>query len=200
MSWLSEALHAVGQNPAVISGLISGTATLMAAGVVTWRLNRGMKRAEFVIGFASRYHLILHEKHKLNREYVKVRQAGPPTEHVVELEEMDAKEIYRQLFGLMFDEYFSYQRHLLDQSVFAEWMKWRMDDFNGGGNYEFKICDLSYRQGWDHCKLMGPFRDDPCKQFLHEIHECRNYESVERKVRRYKPTVFWRSVRWMMGA
>jgi hypothetical protein len=113
---------------------------------------------------------------------------------------MDANEVYRQLFGLMFDEFFSYQRHLLDQEVFSEWMKWRMDDFNGGGNYVFKVCDMSYQDGWNDCKDRGPFRDDLCKQFLHEIHQCQNYKSVERKVRRYKPTLFWRTIRWMMGA
>ena len=200
MSWLSDGIHALGRlDPPVIGGLISGTATLIAAGVVTWRLNRGIKRAEFVLGFTQRYHSIMNEKHKLNREYVRVREGGPPTAQVFVIEAMDAKELYRQLFGLMFDEFFAYQRHLLDQAVFSEWMKWRMDDYNGGGNYEFKICDMSYNDGWNECKDLGPFRDDLCKQFLYEIHQCQNYKSVERKVRRYKPTMFWRTARLVMG-
>jgi len=200
MSWLSEGIDVLASlNTPIVGGVISGTATLIAAGFVTWRLNRGIKRAEFVLQFAERYHAIMSKKHRLNKKYLQVRQSGQLTDEVRAIEAMDAKELYRQLFGLMFDEFFSYQRHLLDQEVFSEWMKWRMDDFNGRGNDEYKVCDMSYQDGWNEWKDRGPFRHDPCKQFLHEIHQCQNYRSVARKVRRYKPTMFWRAVRWVMG-
>ncbi len=131
MSWLSEAAHWLADHPAIAGGLISGGSILLAAGVVTWRLNRGMKRAEFVLGFTKQYHDILAEKHKFNQNYIRTRSAGPPPRLDAELQENDARELYRRLFGLMFDEFFAYQRGLLDQEIFAEWMKWRIDDFSG---------------------------------------------------------------------
>jgi hypothetical protein len=202
MSWLSQGLHLVAQTPApVASGIISGLSTLVAAGVVTWRLNRGVKRAEFVVGFTQRYHDILGDKFKVNLRYDRRRagnNAQVPSE-TLNIEKKEAQELYRRLFGLMFDEFFAYQRHLLDQEVFAEWMKWRMDDYNGGANYEFKICDMTYREGWNRCKDIGPSKEHLFKEFMNNVHLCQNYKRVEREVRLYKPTPFWRAVRRAYG-
>ncbi len=108
--------------PGIAGGLISGMVTLVAAGVLTWRLDRGLKSAEFVLGFTHRYNEILNERHRLNRQFAETRQKGPPTKGTIELELADAEDFYRQFFGLMLDEFFAYRKHLLDQDIFTEWM------------------------------------------------------------------------------
>jgi len=48
-----------------------------------------------------------------------------------EIAEKEATEVYRQIFGLMFDEFFAYRRGLLDCSAFIEWLRWRNHEYTG---------------------------------------------------------------------
>jgi hypothetical protein len=112
MSWWNDVIIAVGGGP-VAGGIISGTATLLAATLVTWRLNRGIKRTEFVLEFTKRFSDIMSRKHKLLIE--------PPATD--ELNDKEAKEIYRLLFGLMFDEHYAYKRRFLERDLYTHWMK-----------------------------------------------------------------------------
>ncbi len=104
MSWLSQGWHWVVGNPPVLGGAISGASTLVAAWLVTARLNRGMKRADFMLGFTKRFHDLVQNIHERNQKFRRAHaaenQMTPSDEEIA-----DAHELYRQFFGLMFDEY-----------------------------------------------------------------------------------------------
>jgi hypothetical protein len=199
MSWLTESVHWLVRNPPIFGGVISGGCTLLAASVITWRLTKGIKRAEFVLTFTTRYHSLLVEKHRLNKQFessrINQRTRSPPTVEEVS----DAHEFYRQFFSLMFDEYFAFRKGLLDPGIFAQWMKWRMDDYSGRANYQFLVCDTAYDTGWEQCKDIGPSREDPFKRFLENIHACHSYSDVEWMVNLYKSSLFWRVLRSIQG-
>lgn len=197
MSWLSEGIHTLGQNPsAIIGGIVSGCFTLAAAGLVTARITREQKRTEFVLEFTKRYHEFRSAQHVQNQKFAEV-QASQSAE-ISEAQRREAKNLYRQLFSLVFDEYYAYKKGFLDREVFIEWMKWRMDDYHGDANYKFEICGWPYKDGWADCSEIGPMRKDPFKPFLEEIHNCKNdYDRVAAVVRRVKPTTREWLVSWM---
>jgi hypothetical protein len=183
MSWLLNEFYLVVKNPApILSGIISGLFTLGAAWFITSRFNRSIKQAEFVLGFTQRYHAILGEKHKLNQAFISRRHGNRIVDsELLELERNDAIEIYRELFSLLFDEYFAFRRHLLDEKVFCEWMKWRRDDWNEAV-HKFRVGDMQYKTGWKLCKEVGPIKEHPFAQFIDNVHGCSNYKAVQREV------------------
>ena len=204
MSWLSQGIDWLGQKQGVapvLGGLIGGVCTVGAAFFVTWRLNRGVKRTEFVLAFTQRYHELLGRKFKLNQEYDELENVDPveppdtKRERTICAKQEEAKEYYRVFFGLMFDEFFAYQRHLLDPSMFAEWMKWRLDDYNTNPSYRGDVCGMSYQQGWGTWKDVGPIGGHRFSKFMQNIHECDDYRAVVREVWLFHPCLGW--ARWL---
>lgn len=162
----------------IVGGTIAGLCTLFAAWRINSFLSREIKSKEFVFQFTQRYHDVLGTKHRLNHPQ--------PNERVTT---EDAYEMYRRLFGLVFDEFYAYQHGFLDAGIFTEWMKWRRDDYQGD-KYRFEVCGVTYREGWELWGPTGPFGQANFSLFLDEIHNAPSYDDVERIVRENAPGFF----------
>ncbi len=138
-------------------------------------MNRNIKSKEFVFQFTQRYHDILGTRQGLNHP-----RGGQTTS------EADAHELYRRLFGLMYDEFYAYQHGFLDPGIFAEWMKWGRDDYKGD-KYKFEVAGIPYDQAWNRWGKIGPLAQHNFGRFLDEIHGCSSYADVERIVKENAP-------------
>jgi hypothetical protein len=166
--------------PPLVGGAISGICTLFAAGLINLYLNRNIKSKEFVFQFTQRYHDILGAKHRLNYPDKGERTATAN----------DAQELYRRLFGLIYDEWWAYQHRFLAPGIFTEWMKWRRDDYQGDAGYQVVVANLSYKDAWDTWGKMGPLAQSDFSDFLDEVHNSRGYDDVVRVVKEHAPGFF----------
>lgn len=168
--------------PLIGAGIVALTAACVAFWA-TWRLNTAMKRTEFFLKFTERFHNILQAKHQLElRADQRDVETGLPTLGD-EQRTKEAQEIYRQFFGLMFDEFFSYKKGFLDRAAFVEWMRWRQFDYSLGPHDEpnFSIAGISYRDGWGrYCghRMVHP----EFQQFLQGIHLIPDNADIERTI------------------
>jgi hypothetical protein len=158
--------------------IVAVTGAVMAF-VVTGRLNRAMKQTEFFLRFTERFHKILLAKHQLE---MKVEQALGTATLQPQLLEKEVRELYRQLFGLMFDEFFAYQRGFLDHEAFVEWMRWRHIDHTGTN---FAIAGLSYPDGWARYCDQRPH--EGFKDFLNLVHAATHENEIAPLVLRHAP-------------
>jgi hypothetical protein len=163
--------------PPIVGGALSGICTLLAALFINAYLNRNIKSKEFVFQFTQRYHDILGTKHRLNY----------PAQGERPVTADDARELYRRLFGLMYDEWYAYQHGFLDPGIFTEWMKWRRDDYRGGAGYNFSVAGKSYAHAWDHWGKIGPLSQSDFSRFLDAIHNCNTYDEVAGVVKEHAP-------------
>jgi hypothetical protein len=154
----------------LVGACFTGLMTLGAAGVATWSLNRSMKRTEFFLRFTERFHNIMLSKHNLELRLAEVDDHGVK-KIKDETAKKEASELYRQLFGLMFDEFFAYRRGLLDRSAFVEWMRWRNYECKNDAqnNPNFQIGPTSYQTGWDTYSRLPLLRSE-FTEFLTKIH------------------------------
>jgi hypothetical protein len=155
----------------LVGACFTGLMTLGAAGVATWSLNRSMKRTEFFLKFTERFHNIMLSKHKLELSLAEVDDHGAKKTKD-EIAEKEASELYRQIFGLMFDEFFAYRRGLLDRRAFVEWMRWRNYEYKNDAqnNPNFKIGSISYQTAWDTYSRLPLLRSE-FTEFLTKIHK-----------------------------
>lgn len=171
--------------------------TAAAIGIIaTWRLNTAMKQTEFFLKFTERFHDILAAVDRLNLRY---RHSLPTTDEERKDRETRAHELYRQFFGLLFDEFYAYQRGFLERQVFTEWMRWRYFDANLSSrypDYKFEIAGVPYLAGWKKWTEKPAFEGHTFVYFMNEVHRPRTY-SVDSDLRalilRYAPRP-WRLV------
>jgi hypothetical protein len=164
--------------PLVGAVLVAATGALVAF-FVTWRLNTAMKQTEFFLRFTERFHNILQAKHQLELKSEESLKAGKLDLVIVKKE---TGELYRQLFGLMFDEFFAYRKGFLDRDAFAEWMRWRhFDHAVTSSEPNFAIGKTSYKDGWTtYCKVHSAHPE--FKVFLDGIHAAKDQAEVSRLV------------------
>jgi len=108
----------------LVGSLIVATTAATVAFLATWRLNKVMKQTEVFLKFTERYHNIMLAKHQLELRSDEKNADGTPKLGDKQ-KEKEAYELYRQYFGLMFDEFFAYSRGFLAPDLFVEWMMWR---------------------------------------------------------------------------
>ena len=156
-----------------------GSDGCLVAFFVTWRLNTAMKQTEFFLRFTERFHNILQAKHQLELKNEESLKAGKLDLVIVKKE---TGELYRQLFGLMFDEFFAYRKGFLDRDAFAEWMRWRhFDHAVTSSEPNFAIGKTSYKDGWTtYCKVHSAHPE--FKVFLDGIHAAKDQAEVSRLV------------------
>ena len=99
-----------------------------------------------------------------------------------------ATELYRQLFGLMFDEFFAYKGGFLARDALVEWMRWRTFAYRDAAGAQFAIGPVSYKDAWDQ-HATSPVVQSEFINFLGEIHRIDPAQGdLEAKIRR----VVWR--------
>jgi hypothetical protein len=150
--------------------VVAATAATVAM-IATWWLNTAMKRTEFFLKFTERFHNVLAEADRLNLEY----RNNPPevTDVTKKDQERRAHEVYRQFFGLMFDEFYAFHRGFLDVDVFTEWMRWRYYDANPSPqypDYKLQIASVPYDEGWAKWIAKPAFVGHSFVSFMQEVH------------------------------
>jgi hypothetical protein len=158
--------------------LINAVIVIGVAIFVTSAVTNSQKRTEFFIDFTKRYQAILADAHKLSNEIAK-KHTTDESYQPSPAEEGDARQIYFQLFGLIYDEYAAYRNRFLDQETIIDWLTWQMHDFN---DKKFKIGGVLYADAWKEW-LGGPARDHSLTQVISTIFECRDRECVTRKIK-----------------
>jgi hypothetical protein len=160
MCWLQRWQTLIGSVLAVL-------ATAGVAWLVTEKLNTSIKRTEFFVDFTKRYHVIRVEGHKLDNN-IKVRRQNDPKYSLTDIEKSDAHQIYFQLFGLIYDEFYAYRGNFLDPEIFVDWMAWHVVDTASGK----EIGGVSYSEGWQtwYAHPMVPLQK--ASPFVVEIQNC----------------------------
>jgi hypothetical protein len=102
----------------LFSAAIVALTTILVAIFVTKRINRTTKQTEFFLGFTTRFHNIFNAIHAL--QYDISKNPVEPRVFPDELRKPAAHDLYRQFFGLMFDESFAYQHGFLGRDAFTE--------------------------------------------------------------------------------
>jgi len=166
-------------DPVVGALITSGTAVLVAI-FVTKSFTRATKRTEFFLDFTKRYHAVLVEKHKLDRKF---KEAPPKSPAEIELEKADAHQIYFQMFGLIYDEFYAYQNDFLDPEAFEIWMIWQMYDATEG---KFQIGGVSYQEGWEAWFANRAVKLHSATPFVQQMRVCSSPESLRSIIRTYR--------------
>jgi hypothetical protein len=169
----------------LFGAIIVAVTTITVGVIVTIRLNTAMKSTEFFLGFTKRFHEILAAVDALHVDIEK-NPSGTLGFVNQDIRKRQAHELYRQFFGLMYDEYFAYRRGLLDRSAFVEWMKWRYADENPSPNfpdYKFEIVGVSYSDGWKQWVKKPAFKQHDFIRFMNEIHQPRPDRAIDAEVR-----------------
>jgi hypothetical protein len=162
----------------LIATFINAVIVIGVAIFVTSAVTNSQKRTEFFLDFTKRYHGILGGAHKLNNE-IATKHPADASYQPSRAEEGDAHQIYFQLFGLIYDEYYAYRNRFLDQETITDWLTWQMHDFN---DQKFKIGGVLYADAWKEW-LTGPARDHSLTQVINKILECQNRECVTRVIK-----------------
>jgi membrane-associated phospholipid phosphatase len=163
------------------AGLVALTTIGVAIGV-TQRINQTTKRTEFFLGFTTRFHNINAAIHALEFD-LSTNPVVPRKFDNDDVRRAAAYELYRQFFGLMFDEYFAYQRGFLGRDAFMEWMKWRNFDVRN-----FMILGVGYMEGWNNWVKLTPFKQHKFINFMEAVHEQDLAEAeIETLVLRHGP-------------
>jgi hypothetical protein len=105
--------------------------------------------------------------------------------------ELKAYELYRQLFGLMFDEFFAYKGGFLARDALVEWMRWRTYAYRNANGAQFTIGPVSYAAAWNR-HARSPVVQSEFVNFLGEIHRINATQgTLEARIRgvvwRYTP-------------
>jgi hypothetical protein len=181
ISTLKELFPIIGP---ITGSSIVAVVTVFVALAVTQRLATATKREEIFLGFTQRYHNILAAKHELDREITRIRLVRPYY-RPDDLQEADAHQIYFQLFGLIYDEFYAYQHNFLEAEVLVDWMTWQMHDAQGK---TFEIGGVSYIDGWKAWSGIPAVQLHLATPFMGEIQNCSDQECVRRVVMSYAPS------------
>jgi UDP-galactopyranose mutase len=163
--------------------LMGSLVTVFGAGAIAYfataRLNTLMKQTEFFLKFTERFHAVMQQKHQLKLRLLEPNDTtdAKKIEAAADIANEDATEIYRQFFGLMFDEFFAYQEGFLAYRAFKDWMLWRNYEYNANAT----IGNIPYRQGWDTYSRLPVVRSE-FKIFLEAIHDIKLIEAPPKEV------------------
>jgi hypothetical protein len=136
----------------LFSAVLIAVTTILVAIFVTRRINQTTKRTEFFLGFTTRFHNIFAAIHEVELDFSKDKVEARKFASD-DIKKAAAHELYRQFFGLMFDEFFAYQHGFLGRDAFTEWMKWRNFDTSN-----FKVLGVGYMEGWNNWVKLTPFK------------------------------------------
>ncbi|HEY2534664.1 MAG TPA: hypothetical protein VGJ20_43285 [Xanthobacteraceae bacterium] len=195
--------------PLISAGLVVVT-TVGIALFVTRHINTSTKRTEFFLAFTSRFHEALAAVHALEKEIAEDPLKNPtPREGENNLKgkiwNSQAQELYRQFFGLIFDEFYSYQHNFLDREIFTEWMKWRYIDANADPNfpeYRFAIAGVTYLEGWNGWVKHPAYKQHQFTDFMNKVHAQKQNIDVEMEclILQFGPNrqrIFLRAIRFL---
>jgi len=150
--------------PGIISGIIGGSCTLLAAGIITQSFQRSMKRADFFLSFNARYHQLMDKKFHSGSNFSAA----------------SAERFYHEFFDLMGDQFVSFRLGYVNPEFFTGWTIWRHYQYRDSS---FKVHGVSYSDGWESWCDAIPRDEYEFVQFMRQVHACQNEEDVRRVVR-----------------
>jgi hypothetical protein len=173
--WLHEWENLIGTILTLIT-------TFIIAIFVTNAVTNSQKKTEFFLDFTKRYQVISDKAQKLNKEIANKH----PTDSKYQLssiEESDARQIYFELFGLIYDEYTAHQADFLDEKAIVNWLTWQIHDLH---DKKFTIGGVLYEDAWNEW-LNGPARDHSLTPVIKAIFDCRDRKCVKRTISQPPP-------------
>jgi hypothetical protein len=177
--------------------IVAGTTATVAI-IATVRLNKAIKRTEFFLGFTKRFHDILAAIDALHLDMARnprlapgefTRTAptdGPAAGLSAAVRARQAHELYRQFFGLMFDEFYAFRHGFLATGAFVEWTKWRYFDANPSplvSGDRFEIAGVNYIVGWMQWSNRQALHGHAFIEFMNTIHNLRPVEDLDGHIR-----------------
>lgn len=159
-----------------LAGAVIGAATATVIAVlVTKRITTAAKRTDLFLDFTKRYHAIRVEMHKLDTSFNRKRQlhSGHRPDP---FEQGDAHQIYFQLFGLVYDEYFAFQAGFLDEKIFADWITWQMCE----AKEDKEIGGVPFRDAWKTWSSLPVVEVNRGTKFMNEVRACLMLPEIER--------------------
>jgi hypothetical protein len=198
----AEFAHLWPDDASIIGAMIAGLAAWLIAHVYTKRL----KRIEATLEFSRRFHELIQQQCVLNRKCAEDRRSNNSLP-VIEKQEADAW--WWRFFDLLLYEFYFWQRGLIRNERFIEWMVWRWHDDHPKPGEEWKTCGVDYKDGWANWRL-HPAHGSRLITLLDEIHRIpdrndgepdkKHEENVKKKVRaivnRHRPR-WWK--RWRVA-
>jgi hypothetical protein len=173
--WLHEWEHLIGT-------ILTLIATFIIAIFVTNAVTNSQKQTEFFLDFTKRYQGIIDKEQKLNKEIAN-KHSTDLKYQPNSIEEGDARQIYFELFGLIYDEYTAYQAGFLDPKTIVNWLTWQVHDLH---DKKLTIGGVLYEDAWKEW-FNGPARDHSLTPVIKAIFDCRDRECVKRTVKRPPP-------------
>jgi hypothetical protein len=156
----------------IVSPILNGLCVIAAAYFFSGRFAKKSAHITVQLEFTRRLHAIMAEKAALERS---IKSNAVRLDFVV----ADAREIYRQLFGLLLDEMDAYVHDLLTEESFINWLMWRTK-LN-----RFEIAGVGYLEAMRYWFDTWP-HESPFHHFLESLYECTDLAGIRVLVRRYR--------------
>lgn len=189
-------------DASIIAAILAGLGAWLIAHVYTKRL----KRIEATLEFSRRFHELIQQQCVLNRKYAEDYRAKTS---LPEIEKQEADAWWWRFFDLLLYEFYFWQRGLIRNERFIEWMVWRWHDDHPKRGKKWKTCGVDYKDGWANWRI-HPAHGSRLITLLDEIHRIpdkndkesdkKHEENVKKKVRaivnRHRPR-WWK--RWRVA-
>jgi hypothetical protein len=167
-------------------GLIAVLVTKRLAREERKRDNR-LKRIESTLEFSRRFQELIRDRRHLNRKYSDAHEEKKDAQPT-SAEKDEGLVWWWAFFDLMLYQFDFFQRGLIREERFIEWMRWRWYDFNPKPDEEvWKTCGVTYKDGWDLWSTRKAHRKNRLIQFLNDVHEADTPGEVARIVRAQGP-------------
>ncbi|MGA8494684.1 MAG: hypothetical protein WB764_04335 [Xanthobacteraceae bacterium] len=161
----------------VIAAIIAGIAAWLVAHFYTKRL----KRVEVTLEFSRRFHELIQQQCVLNRKRAEDRRS---CNSLPEIDKQDADAWWWSFFEQLQYEFYFWQRRLIRDERFIEWMVWSWHNAHPKPGEEFVTCGVDYKQGWKRWHNQ-PAHDSGLIKLLDAIHRIpdeKDEEMVNKKV------------------
>jgi len=169
-------------SPLLWPGLAPIVGAAVAGGAAWWiaeRYTRRLKQIEATLEFSKRFHELIQQQRALNAKYeetlaksseAKTEATTKELARTLKIAKDDAKAWWWRFFDLLLYEYDFYQKRMVRERRFQEWMIWRWHDFNPDAGKEWTTCEINYKTGFENWKG-HPVHGDRLIRLLEEIHK-----------------------------
>jgi hypothetical protein len=169
----------------------------LLAGLLGWYLARKftlrVKMVESTLEFSKRYGDAMNLRSELNAALAVATPAQP-----FHNQTDSATNWWIQFFDLMLYEFDFFRQGLIWDERFAQWMKWRWNDFQEDGKARAAIpptkswdtLGMSYLDGWKVWSTRAPNNNNRLVNFLDTVHRASSFQEVERLVAAISPRLW----------
>jgi hypothetical protein len=142
-----------------------------------------IKRIESTLEFSKRFQELIRDRRELNRKFSDAHKGNKDAEPTP-AEKDEGLDWWWAFFDLILYEFDFFQRGLVSEERFIEWMRWRWYDFKPKeGEKSWKTSGVTYQEGWHWWSTLSA-QGNRLIELLTEIHRAERAEEVPDIVRR----------------